>query len=593
MMAALINVDERQRLAELHRFNLLDTPPDPVLDELTNLAALIFKTPIALVSLVDETRQWFKSKHGLTQPEISREDAFCAHAIGQPGVMVVEDATKDPRFSENPLVLGEPSIRFYAGAPLITEQGSALGTLCIMDQAPRRRFSRAQQEILHRMAALAMRQLADRRRIIDTDAVTGLPNRNRFLKEIEISIANLEIRHNTFSVVIIDASEPIAYSQMIRVLGPTHAEAILVTVAKILKVILPEGTMLFHIGLYRFAFLHKVPTIAETASLLPEIAASFREPIMCGGIPVAASTAIGVAQFPGDSDSANGLVHAAVAAAHYARARKMEWARFDSSTAHADERNFRLLTDLRAALATEGQLIIHYQPKVSLQDGACVGAEALIRWQHPELGPISPGEFIPLAETTALMKPLTEWVLASVCDQISRWQAAGVDLKISVNISIHNLEDPHFLRGVKLTLARNGIKAANLDFEITEGGISKDVESLGQTLQEIRAFGITISIDDFGTGESALGYLQHIPADILKIDQSFVRLLDSHEKDQILVRSTIDLAHALGVRVVAEGIETEEIYNILQGFGCDEGQGYFIARPVEGAAFFDWLGKRT
>ena len=590
---ATIGIEERERLAVLHRLNLLDTPPDPVLDELTELAALIFKTPIALVSLVDKSRQWFKSKFGLTRPETSREDSFCAHGIGQRGVMVVEDATKDPRFSENPLVLGEPGIRFYAGAPLVTEEGFGLGTLCVIDQEPRGPLLPVEEAILQRLSALAMHRLDNMRRQINTDSVTGLPNRKQFLEDVEDLIENSATKPSAFSAIIIDTSEPIAYSKIIRILGHAHAEAFVVSIAKVLQVMTPKDATLFHIGLFRFAFLYTPPSITQTTGMLAEITASLQEPIVCAGIPISASVAIGVAQFPEDSASANGLIHAAIAAVHDARTQKVEWIRYDSSTARADERDFRLLADLRAALATDGQLMVHYQPKVSLQSGACVGAEALIRWQHPELGWISPGEFIPLAETTALMKPLTDWVLAAVCDQISQWQAVEVDLKISVNISIHNLEDPRFLRAVKLILARHGVKPSNLDFEITEGGISKNVESLSQALQEIRNFGITISIDDFGTGESALGYLRHMPADILKIDQSFVRLLDTDAKDQILVRSTIELAHALGVRVVAEGIETEESYNILQKFGCDEGQGYFIARPVDAAAFIGWLGKRT
>jgi EAL domain-containing protein (putative c-di-GMP-specific phosphodiesterase class I) len=209
---------------------------------------------------------------------------------------------------------------------------------------------------------------------------------------------------------------------------------------------------------------------------------------------------------------------------------------------------------------------------VDLRSGACVGAEALLRWRHPTLGPIPPGEFIPLAEQTALAKPITEWVLEAAIDQVARWRHSGPAPRVSINASALNLEEPDFASRLMRTLERHRVAPDAIELEFTESALARDGSRVLDQLDELRRTGIEIAIDDFGTGYSSLSYLPRLPASILKIDRSFVRPLGSSSRDQRLVQAMIGMAHDLGYRVVAEGIETQDVYELLLAWRCGEGK---------------------
>jgi EAL domain-containing protein (putative c-di-GMP-specific phosphodiesterase class I) len=245
---------------------------------------------------------------------------------------------------------------------------------------------------------------------------------------------------------------------------------------------------------------------------------------------------------------------------------------------------------LPAALAAAGQLHLVYQPKIDLRLGRCIGAEALLRWNHPELGAIYPAEFVPLAEQTALIRPLTDWVFAAALADVAHWRRQGWQIKISINSSMKDLSDETFAVRVAGMLGQYRVQPDWIEVELTETALMTDRVQITRQLDELRRLGIDIAIDDFGTGQSAMSYLKLIEADIVKIDQMFIRELGNGKKDQSIVRSMINLAHKLGYRVVAEGIETQEIYNWLGENDCDMGQGYLISQPLEASAFESWLG---
>ncbi|MFI4986367.1 MAG: EAL domain-containing protein [Alphaproteobacteria bacterium] len=592
-MGAPIPANELDRLAALQQYALLDTPPEPAFDEIAKLAAKLLKTPIALVSLVDAGRQWFKSVVGLQVRETSREDAFCAHAIHHDEIMVVGDATKDERFSTNPLVLGSPNIRFYAGAPLVTSDGLGLGTVCVIDSRPRAALSPAETDTLKSLAAITVGLIEARRKLGSLNPTTGLASRSQLFEDLASLIADPQRGPDKILLVAVDTAEAVAYSEVTRTLGYAYSDEFVISSAKILRALLPEGSKLYHIGIFRFVFVMKGNDSADVESRLERLAAGLKEPIRCGSIPIATSACIGLAEFPLDGSNAVELLRSAIAASHIARSKQAAWARYDNAIDLAYRRAFRLLTDLPAALAADDQLALHFQPKVNMRTGACIGAEALLRWRHPELGMVPPGEFIPLTERTTLIKAVTSWVLSSAMAQLARWDAAGLDLKMSLNVSVHNLEEADFAPRVTALLARHGVQPGKLEFELTESGLTSNLSAVLRQLEDIRQLGIDISIDDFGTGQSTLAYLKHIPADLVKIDQVFVRALALDPRDQILVRSMIELAHSLGYEVVAEGVETEEIYGILAKLSCDFGQGYLIARPLDADAFTSWLSARA
>ncbi len=233
-----------------------------------------------------------------------------------------------------------------------------------------------------------------------------------------------------------------------------------------------------------------------------------------------------------------------------------------------------------------------YQPRVHVRTGVCVSAEALLRWQHPTLGNISPGEFIPLVEQTALAQPVTRWVLNNALRQVSRWRRSGTDIRVSINISARNLEEPNFASDLSTMLREHGVSTNEIELEFTESALIRNRSRVIAQLEVIRATGIELAIDDFGTGYSSFSYLNKLPATTMKIDQSFIRTLEQSSVEEKLVRSMITMAHDIGYRAVAEGVETAEVYRMLAEAGCDEVQSYFISRPLAPGLFESWLKER-
>jgi EAL domain-containing protein (putative c-di-GMP-specific phosphodiesterase class I) len=281
-----------------------------------------------------------------------------------------------------------------------------------------------------------------------------------------------------------------------------------------------------------------------------------------------------------------------VSAADDARENNAGWEMYSPRRDHAQQRAFRLLSALSLALQAHDQLRLYFQPKIQLNSHDCVSAEALIRWRHPELGDISPGEFIPLAEKTFLIRSVSLWVLKAAINQAKQWHRQGLNLKISINVSAADLDDEVFIDTLSSLLDEYELPADRLEVEFTEGSLIRQTEVVRQQLERLHKRGIAIAIDDFGTGYSNWSYLRDIPASVVKLDQSFIRNTLRTEKDKRIVKAMIRLAKEMGYQVVAEGIETEEIYKLMRNWGCDEGQGYLMARPMPAAALLEWLERK-
>lgn len=569
---------------------ILDTPQDRAFDLVTDMATKVFHAPIAAVSLLDQGRQWFKSSIGIDCRETPRDQAFCAHAIVSPEVMVVCDATQDDRFKDNPLVLGAPFIRFYAGAPLITPDGLALGTLCIVDTVPRALFDAAQRQMLQTLADMVMLRLESLRQRGYADVVMGIPNRDRLLEDIALREETGALSGGRVAAVAVDLCGSSYHNDMVKALGHRHADQYLILAKDRLLGMLPANTVVYRLGTTHLAFLLEQDD-AALITLFEAIAALSEQPLWLQDIPHSAHTTIGSLRLGASNDAAD-LLRSLTAATDTAWEQGRTWCFHERSSDEEQKRAFQILSELSSALTDRpGQLSLHYQPKVDLQTGACVGVEALLRWSHPELGHVSPAEFIPLAEKTALIRRVTHWVLNAAMAQASAWQGIGLGLSMAINVSAEDLDQPAFVDELCGLLGRHGVNPHLIELEFTESALIHSPERLHAHLSRIRALGVKVSIDDFGTGHSNLTYLKNLPASTLKVDQSFVRHLSSDNADRVIVPALINLAHKLKLRVVAEGIETPEAYASLAAWGCNEGQGYWIARPMPVAQFEAWLSS--
>jgi EAL domain-containing protein (putative c-di-GMP-specific phosphodiesterase class I) len=274
-----------------------------------------------------------------------------------------------------------------------------------------------------------------------------------------------------------------------------------------------------------------------------------------------------------------------------AKEEKAGYVIYDNSRSESDPARLTLVSELRRAIE-QRELALHYQPKASLASGAVESVEALLRWNHPTRGMVAPDEFIPLAQQTGLMKPLTLYVLDEALTQCRVWQRAGLTLGVAINISIRNLLDAEFPDQVRKLLEKRRVDPALLELEITESVVLSDPVRTKRVLEKLSAMGVTLSIDDFGTGYSSLSYLSQLPVNEIKIDRSFVMNMAESDNDAVIVRSTIDLARNLGLQVVAEGVETEEAWDELNKLGCTLAQGYYLTRPVPAAELTQWLRSR-
>ena len=415
------------------------------------------------------------------------------------------------------------------------------------------------------------------------DPITFLPNRRQFL----IDAGNWRSAPST--LVLVTLADVQVFNEMVCALGHARADAFIRAGAKRLSQVLGVGTSIYHVDPLSFAF--RLPGNAEPGSpaMIDRVAAAFREPVMCDDVPFDTRIGIGLRGIGRVGSSPGEDLRAALAASQDSRGVRSGWIWFDRKRDETHRRAFRLLSDLKSALNADRQLELFYQPKVTLELGACTSVEALLRWTHPQLGPVSPGEFVALAETTALVTPMTRWVIDAATRQAAIWQSEGLDLSVAVNISPKNLEEADFVEYLLFCCAARRLDRGRIELEITEGISAAREGAMQERLQTLRSLGFSIAIDDFGSGYSNMSYLTRLSAHTLKIDQSLVRGVEAGSRGGMLVSNIVQMGRDLGYRIVAEGIETEDEHALLAGWGCDYGQGWHFGRPMSAPAFADWL----
>ncbi|VXD02384.1 sensor domain-containing phosphodiesterase [Pseudomonas sp. 9Ag] len=588
MAGAPIPINEAQRQLQVTQLCRLDTTPDEVFEHIVSMVAEYFQAPIALISIVDEQRQWFTARVGLLAQETPRQDSFCAYAILANEPFQVLDATRDARFQDNPLVTGEPGIRFYAGMPLVTPEGLGLGSLCIIDTQPRRAMTPQELSMLEHFAKLTMARILTLRRTNFIDASTGLLNRSR----LEDDVARAASTSQSNVLVVADVIGPTLLNDIIKVLGHSFAQALMLRMKQTLQAQLPDPCGLYCISPSRFAFLIPDGPSGELTQLYERIIAAFDAPVQCNSIPI--KTQIGLGVLPLHSGVLEqDWLRLAITSADDARDRGIGWSPYESRLDAVQQRAFTLLSGLAEALHGDGQLRLVYQPRISLNDGRCTSVEALLRWDHPTLGAIGPAEFIPLAEKTALIRELSLWVAEQAVMQAAAWQRQGARFKVAINVSASDLDSSAFANRLIELLNSQRLNPTSLEVEFTESALMRNPGEVNRQLQRLRSLGVEVAIDDFGTGYSNWTYLRDLPASTVKLDQSFIRNLSDDEKDRRLVRTIIDLAKRLELRVVAEGIETQAICELVAQWGCDEGQGYYIARPMAPELLLGWAAQNA
>jgi EAL domain-containing protein (putative c-di-GMP-specific phosphodiesterase class I)/GGDEF domain-containing protein len=439
-----------------------------------------------------------------------------------------------------------------------------------------------------------LRKLADanafyRAELGRIDHTTLLPNRRRFLDDLQRTLCNGETVDRSFLMVLVTLAEARQFNEILRALGHAYSEDFVRAGATRLQELLGADQPLYHVSVLSFAFMCEWNGAGDPPALIGAIVDAFRQPLICNGLPIDSAVGVGLTPLDPVVNDAAELLRATLAAAQDSRKGSAGWAWYNKSSDDAHLRAFTLLTDMKQAIESKDQMFLHFQPRICMQTRRCLSAEALVRWKHPTLGMVSPMEFIPLAEATALITPLTRHVFELALKQVAEWRNAGIDIKISVNVSPKNMMEDDFAAFLTALCDDHAIAPSALELEFTEGTISANNLTAMQRLRALNALGIEIAIDDFGSGYSNMSYLATLPAQTLKIDQSFVRPLETHPKNAILIRSIIDLGHKLGYRIVAEGVETEAIFTMLQSWGCDEAQGYWMSRPIDGTALHAWL----
>jgi diguanylate cyclase (GGDEF)-like protein len=374
-------------------------------------------------------------------------------------------------------------------------------------------------------------------------------------------------------------------------LGHGVGDHVLREVGSRLRLLQGEIECVARLGGDEFALLVRHSDVAAVIGVAHRIITALEVPIIYENQPVDVGTSIGIAMFPAHGEKSETLVRNADIAMYVAKRSKSGYALYDPQSDSSRQQHLSLLGELRRAIE-RGELRLYYQPKVALALSSVRAAEALIRWQHPTRGLVPPVEFIPFAEHTGYIKVLTRWVLEEAMRQCGEWRRAGLELQISVNISARDLMSRELPDSVAELLARYEVPAALLSLEITESGFMEDPMHARVILDRLAAIGVQLSIDDYGTGYSSLNYIMQLPVNELKIDRSFVMQMSDQASLATIVRSTIELGHSLGLKVVAEGVEDRASLGQLRELGCDSAQGYFISPPLPAEAFRSWLEGR-
>lgn len=594
--------EEQARLDALHAHQILDTAADRSFDDLAELAAQLFGVPIALVSLVDRDRQWFKARVGLDLTQTDRDVSFCGHTILEEQTLVVEDATKDERFCDNPLVTQDNGIRFYAGAKVCDHQGLPMGTLCIIDDKPQT-LSDQKRKQLEQLASQAGHQLTLHRLLnamsetSRRDELTGLLNRRGLIAHIDqIKLDQDQIQ----AVVYLDTRrfKPINDGH-----GHAAGDHVIQQIAQRLEAAMHDavrtanGThaQISRLGGDEFVIClctrHDQQWIQEVfcRSLLDAIS----RPFTCNENQFFLGACIGVASsLPGQRLDASEAISNADIAMYRAKASGLSVMCFDHVMREQLNLEMEIEARLRQAVA-EDAIDAAFEPILDLNSGKVLGFEVLARWTDPVLGRVRPDQFIPIAERTSLIDQVFQAV-ASHALSIGKQVMSTVqqDLFFSVNLSKIQLTDDRLFEQLSSLTEQYGVDPQRLHLEVTESLVASSDDMINK-LHRLRKLGHPLMLDDFGSGTSSLSCLKAYPVQWIKIDRHLTEAADKSRQYAAIIQAVADLASNMDMRMVAEGVEQADTIPMLQGMDVRAAQGWYWTKPLEPGQVSEWLANHN
>jgi diguanylate cyclase (GGDEF)-like protein len=558
---------ERSRQGAEERYrDLIDRIP-----ALTYLARTDATRSTAFMSVQAEAMTGFPPGEWMSDPDFWAKRIHAQDRERVVGEYQRSVATGEPFLSEYRVVKRDGHLawwrdegRIYADGP---GRSSLLGGV-IVDVTAHRHTQENLRDMIHR------------------DPLTGLANRSLLQRRLEQALQRANREQRPVAVLLIDLD---GFRAVNNTLGHQNGDLVIQEVAARLGDVLGEADRVARVRGDEFALVLPDADAALAQQVAGKVLKALEHPIMVERLPIEIGASIGIALAPVHGSETEVLLRKADLAMQAAKKQRSGSMVYSPACDPYNPRGLVLLGELRRALEGD-QLLLHYQPKVDLRKGTVIGAEALVRWRHPKRGLVPPGEFIALAEQGGLIKRLTRWVLGEAVDQCEAWRKTGTRLPVSVNLSARNLQDVQLLDEVPEMLARRRLEPDLLELEITETAVMADAPRAMETLRGLRANGVGLAVDDFGTGYSSLVYLRKLPVSQLKIDKSFViGMAAREEEDEIIVRSTTDLGHHLGLQVVAEGVEDRPTFDKLGVLGCDAAQGYYMARPMTAPDLGIWL----
>jgi diguanylate cyclase (GGDEF)-like protein len=482
--------------------------------------------------------------------------------------------------------------------PLCVE-GKVIGALTVLAAEPEA-FGPAEVELLSELGSDLSYGIANLRararhreaeatikRLAYYDALTGLPNRTLLMQKLERALEAARERNTPLAVLHLELGR---FSEINRVLGYARGDELLRELVRRLAGVVARPAIFARLGEAAFGLFLPAVRAEEAIAKAHELVALMEEPVEIAGCMIDTRIGVGIALFPGHGTDAATLVRRANAALHQSNHAYGGFAMYKGGRERDHIRRLRLIGELHRAVR-EDELQLFCQPKMDIASGAICGVEALVRWQHPEHGLIPPTEFIPLAEQAGTITPLTHWIMNAAFHQSYVWHAAGLCRPMAVNLSAHDLYNPNLIDRVRGLFTTWGLPPELIQFELTESALMADPATALATVSKLKDIGVHLFVDDFGTGYSGLSYLQRLPVDAIKIDQSFVMPMVNNADSAVIVSSTIELGHNLGLKVVAEGVENDAILGRLAALGCDVAQGYLISKPMPSSELQGWESR--
>jgi diguanylate cyclase (GGDEF)-like protein/PAS domain S-box-containing protein len=591
----------KERNAALHVINNLanrlhgSTDSQAIAEETLRVLQVLQRAPLSLFHLYDPVNDDFEvlasvgysPEQLVPRQRMKLQKSLSKYAIEERRILHCHDIAADSRMDPDiAQLLLDSGIHSQTILPLMYHD-QVLGIIGLHFYDCGNEFSETEFDTLRAVSQTVSLALANARHLHDLefqashDSLTGLPNRTHLHREATSALRDVAGSHYGVGLLLLDLDK---FKEINDTLGHRTGDQILKLVSTRLQQALNNhNALLARLGGDEFAIvLRRISGAPQAMGIAASMLAILRQPMEVEGIFIELAGSMGVAVYPQHGGTSHALLRCADVAMYTAKHTDGAVSLYDNAHDAHNPRRLAMITELGAAIRGN-QLVVHYQPRLALQEGHWCSSEALVRWQHPRLGFIPPSDFIQFAETSDLIRPMTLWVARQAVMQLAAWQQAGLELSISVNLATRNLLDVTLPEALLALLNEFKVAPGTLELEITESALMHDPERALQVVNQIAALGMRLSIDDFGTGYSSLAYLKRLPVHSLKIDRSFVRDMLIDDQDAIIVRSTIGLAHSLGLLVVAEGVEDLDTLARLKEYGCDEAQGYILSKPQPAA----------